>query len=210
MRVYAPAEQESARSDPVLTLGIATPIGRLHIAATPRAIVRIELPALRSEVRMNVWLALHFPLAPKRSGVSPILRKAAQEIEAYFTSDTNDFSVPVELWGTPFQTSVWKAVAKIPAGSTRSTADIAMTIDRPRAVGAVGAAQAANRCPYSFRVTGWSVQTGASPATRADLEIKQWLLEHEAARIDRRVRSAELARPRRPVGGPIAKPPSRI
>ena len=210
MRVYAPAEQESARSDPVLTLGIATPIGRLHIAATPRAIVRIELPAVRAEVRMNVWLALHFPLAPKRSGVSPILKKAAQQIEAYFTSDASDFSVPVELWGTPFQTSVWKAVAKIPPGSTRSYADVAMMIERPRAVRAVGGAQAANPLPILIpchRVVG---ADGSLTGYAGGLDVKQWLLEHEATRVDRRVGTSELARPRRPVGGPIAKPPPRI
>ena len=41
MRVYAPAEQESPRSDPVLTLSLITPIGRLHVAATQRAIRQV-------------------------------------------------------------------------------------------------------------------------------------------------------------------------
>jgi O-6-methylguanine DNA methyltransferase len=210
MRVYASSEQESPRSDPVLTLGLATPIGRLYVAATPRAIVRIELPAPRAEIRMHVWLALHFPLAPKRSGVSPILKKAAHDLEAYFTGAANEFDVPIELWGTAFQTSVWKAVAKIPVGSTRTYADIADMVERPRAMRAVGAAQAANPLPIVIpchRVVG---ADGSLTGYAGGLDIKQWLLEHEATCLERRGGSTELARTRRPVGGPIAKPPPRI
>ena len=131
MRVYAPAEQESSRSHPILMLGVPTPLGRVHIAATPRAIVRIELPQLRAEMRMSVWLALHFPLAPKRNGVNPILKKAAQELEAYFTGDVAEFTTPLELWGTSFQTDVWKVVAKVSPGTTRTYAEIAASIGRP-------------------------------------------------------------------------------
>jgi O-6-methylguanine DNA methyltransferase len=210
MRVYAPAEQESPRSDPILTLGVATPIGRLHLAATPRAIVRIELPQLRAEVRMNVWLALHFPLAPKRNGVSPVLKKAAQEIEEYFTGDFSDFSVSLELWGTAFQTEVWKAVARIPPGTTRTYGDIAASIGRPRAVRAVGAAQAANPVPIVIpchRVVGTD---GNLTGYAGGLDVKQWLLEHEAARAERRAGTPAAARPRRPVIGPVAKPTPRV
>lgn len=210
MRVYAPAEQESPRSEPILTIGVATPIGRIHLAATPRAIVRIELPQIRADVRMNVWLALHFPLAPKRNGVSPVLRKAAQEIEEYFTGDFSDFSVSIELWGTAFQTDVWKAVAKIPTGTTRTYGDIAASIGRPRAVRAVGAAQAANPLPIVIpchRVLGTD---GNLTGYAGGLDVKQWLLEHEAARVERRAGAPAAARPRRPVTGPVAKPTPRI
>jgi O-6-methylguanine DNA methyltransferase len=210
MRVYAPAEQESPRSDPILTLGIATPIGRLHIAATPRAIVRIELPQLRAEVRMNVWLALHFPLAPKRNGVSPILKKAAQQIEDYFTGDGSEFSISLELWGTPFQTEVWKAVARIPPGSTRTYGEIATSIGRPRALRAVGAAQAANPLPIVIPCHRVMRTDGSLTGYAGGLDVKQWLLEHEAARVVRRAGAPAAARPRRPVIGPVAKPTPRI
>jgi len=156
---------------------------------------------------MNVWLALHFPLAPKRSGVCPILKKAATQIESYFTAGFTDFSLPLELWGTPFQTTVWKAVAKIPAGETRSYADIAASIGRPRAVRAVGAAQAANPLPILIpchRVIG---ADGTLMGYAGGLDVKQWLLEHEATRSERRMGTVQVQRPRRPPVGPVAKPP---
>jgi len=207
MRLRASSASESVRTDPVLTLGIATPIGRLYLAATSRALVRVELPSARAEVRMNVWLALHFPLAPKRSGVSPILRKAATQIQGYFTADFTDFSVPLELWGTSFQTTVWKAVAKIPAGETRSYAEIAAAIGRPRAVRAVGAAQAANPLPIlvpCHRVIGTD---GRLTGYAGGLDVKQWLLDHEAKGTERRLAAVRIERPRRPAMGPVAKPP---
>jgi O-6-methylguanine DNA methyltransferase len=208
MKLRASAASESVRTEPVLTLGIATPIGRLYLAATSRALVRLELPSARAEVRMNVWLALHFPLAPKRSGVTPILKKAATQIENYFTAGLADFSLPLELWGTPFQTTVWKAVAKIPAGETRSYADIAAAIGRPRAVRAVGAAQAANPLPILIpchRVIGTD---GTLTGYAGGLDVKQWLLEHEASRSERRQGTVQVQRSRRPPVGPVAKPPS--
>lgn len=207
MKLRASSASESVRTDPVLTLGIATPIGRIYLAATSRALVRVELPSARAEVRMNVWLALHFPLAPKRSGVSPILKKSATQIESYFTAGFTDFSIPLELWGTAFQTTVWKAVAKIPAGETRSYADVAATIGRPRAVRAVGAAQAANPLPILIpchRVIGTD---GTLTGYAGGLDVKQWLLEHEATRSERRLTTARATRPRRPMIGPVAKPP---
>jgi O-6-methylguanine DNA methyltransferase len=208
MKLRASSASESVRTEPVLTLGIATPIGRLYLAATSRALVRLELPSARAEVRMNVWLALHFPLAPKRSGVSPILRKAATQIESYFTAGATEFSLPLELWGTPFQTTVWKAVAKIPAGETRSYADIATVIGRPKAVRAVGAAQAANPLPILIpchRVIGTN---GTLTGYAGGLDVKQWLLDHEAAISERRLAAVQIPRTRRPIVGPVAKPPS--
>ncbi len=52
--------------------------------------------------------------------------------------------LPVELIGTPFQVRVWKALRQIPRGSVRSYAGIAADVDSPRAVRAVGMANAAN------------------------------------------------------------------
>ena len=62
------------KAHPVLTLSLPTPIGRLHMAATDREVIRIELPHANAEMRLKIWVALHFPHASIRSGVSPILK----------------------------------------------------------------------------------------------------------------------------------------
>lgn len=159
-----------------------TPIGRIWLASRQSGLVRIELPGPNAELRLNVWLALHFPMASKRAGVSPILKKACAEIEAYFTAGLTTFSVAYELVGTPFQQEVWRSVSRIPFGETMSYREIATAAGNPRAVRAVGNAQSANPLPIvvpCHRVIGTD---GSLTGYAGGIEIKQWLLEHETAR----------------------------
>lgn len=58
--------------------------------------------------------------------------------------------IDIELHGTPFQLSVWKALLEIPSGATVTYRDIAVQIDRPKAIRAVGGAVGAN--PVSLLV----------------------------------------------------------
>jgi O-6-methylguanine DNA methyltransferase len=57
-----------------------------------------------------------------------------------------DFPVieTIELWGTPFQISVWKTLLKISSGHHKSYGEIAETIGRPKALRAVGTAVGSN------------------------------------------------------------------
>ncbi len=170
---------------PILSLSVATPIGRVRLAANAKGLVRVELPGPNAELRMKVWLALRFPDASIRSGVNPILRKAAAQLEGYFTAGLTGFSLPLQLVGTPFQMLVWRAVAAIPFGETRTYRDVAETIGRSRAVRAVGAAQAANPLPLvvpCHRVIG---SDGSLTGYGGGMETKRWLLDHETELNDR-------------------------
>lgn len=59
-------------------------------------------------------------------------------------------NIALELHGTPFQISVWKALLDIPFGRTVKYRDIAAQIGNPKAVRAVGSAVGAN--PVSLLV----------------------------------------------------------
>jgi AraC family transcriptional regulator of adaptative response/methylated-DNA-[protein]-cysteine methyltransferase len=52
--------------------------------------------------------------------------------------------LPIDVAGTAFQEAVWRELRKIPAGETRSYADIAAAIGHPKAVRAVGTANGDN------------------------------------------------------------------
>ncbi len=169
----------------ILTLSIPTPIGRLWLAAGPRGLIRVELPGPNAELRMNVWLALHFPASSIRAGVTPILKRAATELQNYFTSGLTDFTVPVALVGTDFQAEVWSDVACIPFGQTRSYREVADGVGRPKAIRAVGSAQSANPVPIIVPCHRVIAANGALAGYSGGLETKKWLLEHEAAHDDR-------------------------
>jgi O-6-methylguanine DNA methyltransferase len=54
---------------------------------------------------------------------------------------------PLDLVGTDFQKSVWRALQKISVGKTKSYAEIAVAIGKPKAVRAVGGACGSNPVP---------------------------------------------------------------
>ncbi len=63
----------------------------------------------------------------------------------YFAGRCARLPVPVRLHGTDFQREVWQGLQAIPAGQTRSYAQLAAEIGRPTATRAVARANATNR-----------------------------------------------------------------
>ena len=117
-----------AGSDPILIRSLATPIGRLYLAARRNRLIRIELPGQDPLARLTLWLGLHVRHARPIDSDCPALGKAARQIEEYFTAGRTEFTLPLELLGTAFQRSVWAAVRAIPFGATRSYADVAVQV----------------------------------------------------------------------------------
>lgn len=71
------------------------------------------------------------------------------ELERYFAGELREFTVPVAFtFGTPFQRAVWHALQQIPYGQTRTYAQIAQAVGRPKAVRAVGSANNRNPIPF--------------------------------------------------------------
>ena len=76
---------------------------------------------------------------------------AFHELGRYFAGDLRQFTTPIAFtYGTPFQQAVWRALLQIPYGETRTYAQIAEAVGRPKAVRAVGSAN--NRNPILFIV----------------------------------------------------------
>jgi AraC family transcriptional regulator of adaptative response/methylated-DNA-[protein]-cysteine methyltransferase len=114
-------------------------------------------------------------------GEHRFLTQIGDELAAYFAGRTLTFATPLALCGSPFQRAVWNELLTIPAGATRSYADIAAAIGRGAAVRAVGRANGDNRLCIvvpCHRVIG---ADGALTGYGGGLWRKQWLLEHERA-----------------------------
>ncbi len=73
--------------------------------------------------------------------------EALRQLRDYLAGRRVDFDLPLAPEGTPFQQEVWRAVAAIPYGETRSYGEIARQIGRADAVRAVGAANGQNPLP---------------------------------------------------------------
>ena len=114
---------------------ISTYLGTLYLVASEKGLQSLS------------WDKHRVPMAKSLSMTEPthqILAQAADELEEYLSGSRKNFGVKLDLQGTPFQTRVWKALAKIPYGKTCSYRDIAIRIKNPKAVRAVGSANGKN------------------------------------------------------------------
>jgi methylated-DNA-[protein]-cysteine S-methyltransferase len=149
----------------------ASPLGTLLLARTAEGLA-------------GAWFEnqKHHPApidAPERDD-DALLRRAARELEAYFDGADDDFDVPLDLHGTPFQRAVWRELLKLERGATCSYGDIAERLGSPSAGRAVGAAVGRN--PVSIivpchRVVG---SDGSLTGYAGGLERKTALLRLES------------------------------
>lgn len=122
--------------------------------------------------------------AGDRNDSHPVLVEAERQLTEYFEEKRTAFSIGLDLQGTSFQKSVWRALLDIPFGETRSYGSVATAIGEPRAVRAVGAANGRN--PVSIivpchRVVG---ATGRLTGFAGGLEAKAYLLRLEGSRAE--------------------------
>ena len=105
---------------------------------------------------------------------------AFAQLDEYFAGERDSFDLPLDAEGTDFQRAVWKALAEIPYGETRSYGQIAAVVGRPKAARAVGMAN--NRNPIAVVVPCHRVigSGGALVGYAGGLGRKTWLLDHEA------------------------------
>lgn len=106
--------------------------------------------------------------------------KIKEALAGYFNGTGKLFDLPCTLEGTDFEKKVWSETKKIAFGETRSYADIAVAIGNPDAARAVGNGLNKNPLPLLIpchRVIG---SDGELHGFAGGLELKQWLLEHEA------------------------------
>ena len=112
----------------------------------------------------------------------PLGGAPAAALRRYFAGDLDALdAIEIDTGGTPFQQSVWRALRRIPPGTTWSYARLAKEIGRPSSVRAVAGANGAN--PVSIvipchRVIG---SDGSLTGYGGGLARKSWLLAHERA-----------------------------
>jgi len=114
-------------------------------------------------------------------GDCPTFAVVRTQLDEYFGGRRAAFDIPLEVPGTDFQRTVWKALCAIPVGETRSYADIARLIGRPTAVRAVARANGDNRLSILIpchRVVG---SDGSLTGYGGGLWRKQRLLDLERA-----------------------------
>jgi methylated-DNA-[protein]-cysteine S-methyltransferase len=127
----------------------------------------------------SVWMGAEGSAEDKPE--DPVLRRARDQLEAYFAGDLTEFDLPLAPVGTAFQHAVWDLLLKIPFGTTTSYGALAHKLGKPGAMRAVGLANGRNPLAIivpCHRVIG---ADGSLTGYGGGLERKRWLLEHEGA-----------------------------
>jgi AraC family transcriptional regulator of adaptative response/methylated-DNA-[protein]-cysteine methyltransferase len=121
---------------------VDSPLGRLLVAATSKGVCAVAMGA--SDRALERGLAEEYPTAalePDQGALAHWTRL----ILAHLAGRRPRLDLPLDIQATSFQWQVWNALGSIPYGETRSYAEVAAAIGRPRAVRAVARAIAANR-----------------------------------------------------------------
>ncbi len=157
---------------PCARMKLSSPVGDLYLAAGIQGLTDLTLQKERiGEIGKT-----------EQSDVNQaqeILLKVRQQLEEYFAGRRHQFDVPLAPKGTEFQKQVWQALINTQHGETLSYGDIANNIHRPKAVRAVGAANATNRIAVIIpchRIIG---KSGKLTGYAYGLEMKRFLLDLE-------------------------------
>jgi AraC family transcriptional regulator of adaptative response/methylated-DNA-[protein]-cysteine methyltransferase len=131
------AWRDGGRGSTIRWTTFDSPLGPMLIAATAKGICRLTFDdSVESLERF-------FPKATivqDDGGLRELVEGALTAIERPLAAP----DLPIDVAGTAFQEAVWRELRKIPAGETRSYADIAAAIGAPKAVRAVGSANGDN------------------------------------------------------------------
>jgi AraC family transcriptional regulator, regulatory protein of adaptative response / methylated-DNA-[protein]-cysteine methyltransferase len=157
-----------------------TPLGRLMIGATDRGICFIQFGADADS--LYKFLQEEFPaaiLTPMDGRAKGQFSLWIENLSDYLNGQSTLINLPLDIRGTAFQMKVWKYLQKIPAGSTRSYAEVAKGIGHPSAARAVACACATNRIAIAVPCHRVIRGDGAMSGYRWNPERKRRLLDIE-------------------------------
>lgn len=159
-----------------------TPLGPMLAIANDEALYLLEFGDQKGLERKLDRLKTTAAIIP---GSTPPIRSIENELALYFEGKLSKFKTPLFLSGTPFQISVWNELKKIPFGKTKSYADIAHAIQKPKGYRAVAQANGAN--PVAIIVPCHRVinESGELGGYSGGIWRKQWLLDHENCVVER-------------------------
>jgi len=109
------------------------------------------------------------------------LQGALERVVALVEEPSGALAMPLDIRGTAFQERVWQALRKIPAGKTRSYAEIAKAIGQPGASRAVAQACGANPIAIAIPCHRVVASDGSLGGYHFGTKRKKALLAKEAA-----------------------------
>ena len=149
-----------------------SPLGPMLVAATAKGICRLSFDEGEEALRRRFPNAT---LVADRGAMASLVEGALAAVKQ--PSAMPD--LPLDIAGTAFQQAVWQELRRIPAGETRSYADIAAAVGTPGAVRAAGSANGANHVAVLIPCHRVVRSDGSLGGYAYGLERKRRLLDAE-------------------------------
>ena len=149
------------------TLIFLTPIGKLKITATAKAIKSVD------------FIGDNDAQEEQLNSAHTLLQECKKQLNEYFKGERKTFSLPLDPDGTDFQKKVWLALQEIPFGKTVSYGELANKMGDKNLMRAVGGANGRNPIAIIIpchRVIGTG---GTLTGYAGGLWRKKWLLDLE-------------------------------
>ena len=153
---------------------VDTSLGQMLVATTEKGICRLSFDEDEKA------LVARFPKAhilPADATTSAMISGAVAAVE----NPARMPDLPLDVAGTAFQEAVWQELRRIPIGETRTYANIAAAVGKPKAVCAAGSANGANNVAVLIPCHRVVRTDGSLGGYAYGLERKAKLLEREGA-----------------------------
>jgi methylated-DNA-[protein]-cysteine S-methyltransferase len=134
---------------------------------------------LSSDEQLLKSISFDAEFIENKGEIPAILIEAKNQLDEYFSGNRHKFDLPIDPEGTEFQRNVWKHIAAVNFGDTKSYIIIAREVNSENSSRAIGMANGRNPLPIIIpchRIIG---QNGKLTGYAGGLERKKWLLLHE-------------------------------
>lgn len=147
---------------------------KIYIAATVKGLCYVGSQNAPFE-ELGAWVKKRLPHY-RLIEENVVMQPYADELIDYIEGRRKEFTFSLDLYGTAFQQSVWKALQEIPYGQIVSYTDIAERIQKPQSVRAVGTAIGANPTLITVPCHRVIAKSGKLAGYRGGLDMKEQLL----------------------------------
>ena len=123
---------------------LSSPLGEMIACADQKGIILLQFvdyPKLEQDFNYFHKLT-NLPFIFEET---PILHKLETELAQYFRKERKTFTVPLSIYGTPFQKVAWSALLNIPFGQTISYKSQSLEVGNEKAFRAVANANSKNK-----------------------------------------------------------------
>ncbi|MEK6236800.1 MAG: methylated-DNA--[protein]-cysteine S-methyltransferase [Planctomycetales bacterium] len=181
VEAVTPGECKRLGDELIIRYGFhSTPFGESLLACTDRGVCWLSFLVGQGRAAALRELVEEWPLAVIREDETQTGEISRRIFEPLGGGE--QFPLKLLLKGTNFQVQVWRALLKIPEGSTASYQGLAKSLDRPRASRAVGSAVGRNPIAYLIPCHRVLRQVGELSGYRWGVARKQAMLGWESAR----------------------------